>query len=159
MKNKQRVIRIAVGIPLILIGIQGLFVLRRDSMLSIQSVNLPKTEGIVVKSDIKSSIMRGGQHVKMYVPDVNYNYIVSGNNYTGSKFSFPTPRSSKIGTLYKIKEYAVGSKTIVYYNPDHPDISCLKPKAAALWQVMIFVIGYFVFIAAGIWLIFPSKKD
>lgn len=83
-------------------------------------------EGEVIRSEINS--YRNSEGKEMYSPDVAYIYQLNGKDYSGSKISDLSYSTSSEGEVRKkLAKYAKGSTVAVYYDPEDPYNSTLKP--------------------------------
>ena len=79
----------------------------------------PRTEAEIIKEKVAGH--------RAVLPEVTYRYIVKGNEYNGkSNLGIPAFGSRNKRTLtarIALKDLPVGSKVIVAYNPENPEIS------------------------------------
>ena len=93
----------------------------------------PTAEGVITASRIASSHQTStekGWHAKRYEYEVRvqYSYSVDGVSYTGNRLRIrPTEYSSEKHAQRELAEYPVGQRLRVYYNPQDPERSVLKP--------------------------------
>ena len=115
-----------------------------------------------VSGRVVSSRLRGGYfpagpalaHVEHVA--VDYQYVVQGTTYTADAVSLGFARESHERTL---KRYPVGTRVLVYYDPQKPGRAVLEP---GLWlqgrrrlEVAMF---YLVWIAFGVCCILPGIR-
>ena len=90
----------------------------------ISQKNWPTVQGRITKADVV-----GG---RIYIPEVVYTYKIEQNDYYGKtdlKVPYFGPKSSRKEVAYKsIEQYKEGSIRKVYYNPENPSESYLKPS-------------------------------
>lgn len=83
----------------------------------------PQTNGIIVRSEVAQN--RGAW------PVITYEYTINGKPFTGSsslKFPGFGGRTSRLDAAKKtIAKYPPGQKVPVYYNPQNPALSMLRP--------------------------------
>lgn len=95
----------------------------------------PKTDGEIVKSTTWIGVRR------TVWPDIQYRYQVDGNEYTGSTISLGGLLGSfgHYEWVYDlIKEYPVGVRVTVFYNPRKPKASCLRKDGWPIIYVLFF---------------------
>lgn len=88
----------------------------------------PSTNGEITKSDVFS---RKGAQIRK----VAYRYEVNGVVHTSTQ--------EVDGNAANANQYPVGSKVVVYYNPDAPEISIVEAGVAGY----LFGMGFCVFMA------------
>lgn len=86
--------------------------------------NWPTVQGRITKADVV-----GG---RIYIPEVVYTYRIEKKDYFGKtdlKVPYFGPKSSRKEVAYKsIDQYQKGSIRKVYYNPENPSESYLRPS-------------------------------
>jgi hypothetical protein len=86
----------------------------------------PQVEALITNSRIKSRYLG----VKTFhAPAVEYNYRVEGRNYTGSGIRPGGMSAMKSEARDIADRFPIGSKTLVSYDPVHPNVSYLFPGA------------------------------
>jgi hypothetical protein len=101
----------------------------------------PTTEAIIIDSKVVG--------YRAYRPDITYEYTVDGQPYQGQT-NLKTPgfgaRRSRRDTAQRIiGEYKTETRTTVYYDPDNPAISFIRPGPE--WSdYMKFAVGNILFI-------------
>ncbi|WP_051654209.1 DUF3592 domain-containing protein [Persephonella sp. KM09-Lau-8] len=84
----------------------------------------PKTEGIIIKSEIQKD--KRTIAYDYYYPHIEYKYTVNGKEYISNRI-FLTEMASDYETIKKLVEkFPEGSKVKVYYNPFNPSDAVLK---------------------------------
>lgn len=75
----------------------------------------------------------------IYSAHVRYTYWVNGRNYTSTRLSYqPTFGLAQSGAIELLAGITRGKTVKVYYDPDHPARSVLRPGAsAANWWFLI----------------------
>ena len=70
-----------------------------------------------------------------------YEYSVAGKSHKGNKISYPPPLGifSRAFPPAELEQFKAGDETCVYYNPEHPDQSVLKPGMGRAIRQFIFV--------------------
>lgn len=122
-----------------------------------QADSWPKTTAVIDKSEIAHH--RGDNSVT-YTPDIQYHYIVEGQNYEGERFWFRTSNVNDLKTLeVTMKPYTVGTEVDCFYDPENPSSSVLVPRTNLGWSVIflplifvlipVFMIGFVVLAYSG----------
>jgi hypothetical protein len=96
------------------------------------STTWPSTSGTIIASEINMTLIpHKGGYRKSHHPLVVYTYTVNDVVYTnnridhGKQFGAPPQFLSEI-----INAFPVGSKVIIYYNPEDPTIASIEPGIA-----------------------------
>lgn len=137
-------------------GIFGTFLIVQ-LMKAIQSRQWPYAWGKIQKAStryviVKSAAERVGGHKSTQV-DYTYTYEVNGQPYTSQRVTFSDKIVKTAGTLEKLlQEFGNGQQVKVYYKPDDPSFSVLKP-GPTVYNFTPFITAV-LFIGAGIWLAF-----
>ncbi len=98
---------------------------------------------------------------RMYIPVIFYKYRVNAINYTG-KSTMQVPgfgmKSSRKEVAYKtISDHQTGNSVMVFYNPDNPQDSRLKPGPT--WsEFNRFSLGIILIIAGISGIVLLTKK-
>lgn len=82
-----------------------------------------------------------------FKPEVQYQYNVMGQNFTGDKLSFGNVSYSYNIAAKKIAPYPQGTQVLVHYDPADPSKSVLETKSAG--GVVLLIVGA-VFILVAI---------
>ena len=89
---------------------------------------------MVVASGVEQT---SGRYGSQYFEDwVRYEYSVNGVSHQGSNLRFPNINfHSSPNTAYGfVKRYRPGSPVDVFYDPEDPELSVLKPGIPARWR-------------------------
>lgn len=114
----------------------------------------PSVEGVISYSDLRTSISDGD---RMYAVDLEYKYSVHGATYAGSRISALDGSSSNASGVKKdLQEYPIGKKVMVYYDPEIPSISLLKPGANLFTYFVKY--GPLLFCFIGLLMLFQAIK-
>ncbi len=114
----------------------GLVVAMVMGWLQIQEIDdsrtWPSVPGTIVASGISTSTDtnrgRPGSHATEYDVGLRYDYVVDGMPYTGNRIAIRgTSYSSPSSAQRELQRYPVGQTVNVYYNPQDPEQSVLKP--------------------------------
>ena len=104
--------------------------------------------GTVLKSSIKVNRNRNskGQTTTNYEPQVNYQYQVKDQTYSGDRLGFGSGRFGKAKADKKIALYPQGAQVIVHYDPADPSKAVLETKALGgglnlILGILLLVLG------------------
>jgi hypothetical protein len=110
--------------------------------------NWPAVEGVITKSDTRSQRSPGGSGAPTTIADVWYNYVVDGIEYHNDTISLSQYGSGSAShAVEEAHRYPVGSRVMVYYNPENPHDAVLEHKTpwifiglfAGLGAILIFI--------------------
>lgn len=132
------------GIVLQLVLLPFLFMTLRRFWLAKQSVNWPKTQGVIVKG-LDFPLSRN--------IDFLYTYEINGTSYKGMKPFFANSfKKIKYRKASELMAYYTKDKQVsVYYNPSKPKISTLEPGrmdgviGASILLLLLFLLGFISF--------------
>ncbi|MPQ45718.1 DUF3592 domain-containing protein [Marinifilum sp. N1E240] len=114
----------------------------------------PSVEGVISYSDLRRSISDGDE---MFAVDLEYNYFVKGAKHAGNRISaIDGSSSNKSGVIRDLQEYPVGKKVMVFYDPEIPSISLLKPGANLFTYFVKY--GPLLFCFIGVLMLFQVIK-
>ncbi len=93
---------------------------------SVASKDWPSVQGTITRSEVDIWKRDGNTH---YEPDIAYSYTVDDKKYSSSKITVGDPPLDNNVTKAKQvqAEYPVGKEVVVYYDPELPESSALKP--------------------------------
>jgi len=121
--------KIIIAGALISCGLWLLYSTRKLIGLGWSSSSWPKAEGKIIDSEsrsfsipgasTRSSGLFGGMEYRE--TDLIYEYVVNGREYRSSTYCFGA-WMERAG-----KAHRVGRRVSVYYDPEHPEVSVLKP--------------------------------
>jgi hypothetical protein len=102
----------------------------------------PSVPGEITRSEVETYRKDGKTQ---YLPDIAYKYNIDGKNYTSSKVTVgDPPYTSNISPARRIQsEYPVGKSVDVYYDPEVPSSSALKPGIQKNDILLAVIIGIF----------------
>jgi len=87
----------------------------------------PNTQGVIIKSELIRHVSRSsGIQSTSYIPDLEYQYTVMGQVFTGKRLSFGTKNFTYEQSQEIAAKYPVGAKVPVYYNPNKSPDSILE---------------------------------
>ena len=116
------------GIILFLFGAFLLFLFAQEWLMGFASVNWQTTQGKIISS---TAVVCRSKYslVDNYVADINYEYSVSDVLYSSSKitYSIDSPIVYCGNAEKMMKQYPVGMSVLVYYEPENPKNSVLRP--------------------------------
>ncbi|MCE9529400.1 MAG: DUF3592 domain-containing protein [Planctomycetales bacterium] len=112
------------------------------------------TQGTVTSVNIESD--NDGDGGTTYTPQVNYVYMVNGQNHQGSRINYLLVSSSHNPAQEIVNQFPVGKPVTVYYSSANPQDSVLVRGLDGMGLFMgIFLLPFNV-IGAGIWYAFFS---
>ena len=90
------------------------------------SKSWPTVPGTITRSEVDVWRRDGKTH---YQPDIGYTYSVDGKKYSSSKITVgEPPLDNNVTPAKRLQaEYPVGKEVVVYYDPELPESSALKP--------------------------------
>ena len=85
------------------------------------------------------------------LPLIIFSYLVDGRQYSCT-FEFPagTHPLPEFNQAY-LNKYPVGTKVVVYYNPQQPGVATLEPETQGDWMILAF--GIMLIIGSSIALV------
>jgi len=102
----------------------------------------PSVKGEIMKSSLVKQVMTSSTtqtNKKMYSVSVNYNYYVSGKNFSGDRVRFFQARgTSESLALRDLDKYPIGTQIDVFYKPSDPSKSVLVKGLSKGFFLMIF---------------------
>ena len=116
-----------------------------------ESLHWPNTEGVITQS------FMNWDKDRQHYADIKYSFVVAGETITGFQIS---TREFNTSSEELLKEYPVGKKVTVYYDPDDPYNCYLEPGYS--WQsYQAFVLGVIILLVAiGVAVFYKEKpKD
>ena len=115
-------------------------------LLGIMSMTWPSTEGIVLEKSLAGKQVEKGT---LYKPEIKYQYSVNNKSYNGNKIAFSIFIFGKDWATTIINKYNPNDKIQIFYNPNDPQTSCIKPGpeiwASAYTLVSLGGIFYILF--------------
>ncbi|MEW6527262.1 MAG: DUF3592 domain-containing protein [Spirochaetota bacterium] len=113
-----------------------------------ESLYWPKAEGIITQS-----FMDWDRHRRQFA-NITYTFTVNGQKIKGFQISAKEMNKSNEDLL---KEYPVGKKVIVFYDPENPENSLLEPGYS--WQsYQALILGIVILIVAIVVALFYKEK-
>ncbi|MCE9545538.1 MAG: DUF3592 domain-containing protein, partial [Planctomycetia bacterium] len=100
------------------------------------------TEMAVLSTEVTAQSHRYGT---TYIPNVRYRYRVNGADYVGTRIAFYELGGSEDHAQTTIRDYAVGTRHRVYYDPAHPADSVLRNDWTN-WLYLALLIPCLIFI-------------
>jgi hypothetical protein len=130
--------------------------------LAHQSESWTETTGRVI---ITKVVCNSGSKGTRYNPEVVYGYEVSGIVYYNDHYSYGFGSAAKYGFIggrkdvaeESLKQYEVGKSVPVFYNPENPEQSCLKPGGLDWGNGLPIFLG--AFFSGGIIYIWRLKRS
>lgn len=100
-------------------------------------------------------LTKNGSTIRVYSANIEYNYVVNGNEYSSKKIKWVDITSnSKAHHNEVVEKYFLGKKVNVFYNPKYPKISVLEPGFGS-GHIVVLV---FFFISLGSMTVLLSAK-
>jgi amino acid transporter len=92
----------------------------------IRSAGFPSTTGVVLSSEVTHS--RGSKGGTTYGVNIQYSYEVAKIRYEGNTYRYTSFSSSNSRHAYEaVRNHPAGKTVKVYYNPENPQDSLLRP--------------------------------
>lgn len=114
---------------------------------------LASAEGIIVSSSTYTS---KSKRTVYYHYNIEYEFNVNGRYYLSNEITFSGEYSThEEETQGYIREYPIGKKVIVYYDPQDPNFSVLEPDIYFNAELNMFflVIALSIFVISGSYLL------
>jgi len=120
-----------------------------------ESAGWPSVPGTIIRSEIETWHREGKSH---YQPNIVYAYEVEGKKLTSSKVTVgDLPSDSNMSAAKRIQnEFPVGSSVVVFYDPEVPASTALKPGIQKNDVLLAFITSVFPLI--GILLFFSGIR-
>lgn len=103
-----------------------------------ESPNWPQTQGTVMRAEVKQD--RKGRRYAL----VEYAYALRGEAYESSRISFMGLDDGAASAQEVVARYAPGQGVMVFFNPDAPQESVLRPGLHSYIPVLIIAVGLLV---------------
>jgi hypothetical protein len=119
-----------IGYILLVLGALFLILGLRHLSTARASRTWESTNGKVIKSSVKRSQDGADDNSPKFYPQVEYEYFVAAKRYEGSEIyagSSSDQYSTEMGAAQVSAGHPVDSPVTVYYDPQHPERSVLKP--------------------------------
>ncbi|MCD4744581.1 MAG: DUF3592 domain-containing protein [Desulfobacteraceae bacterium] len=104
----------------------------------IMSTTWPSTEGIVLEKSLAGRQVEGRT---LHKPEIKYKYWVNNNKYNGDKISFSIFTFGKDWAITIINKYNPNDKIRIFYNPQNPQLSCIKP-GPEIWATFYTLLSF-----------------
>lgn len=145
-----------IGIIFILVAFfMNKFIVSEAREMGKESINWPYTQGIVVKSEIKSHYSKNsdGKSKKMYTPSVEVKYNINGQdlltsmiNTSGTNTSYSSRNKARNTTT----KYSQGKLVNVYYDPTDFQYAILETGIPSSTNMMYYGLIVFMIVGAGL---------
>jgi hypothetical protein len=122
------------------------FMFLRDINLARSSATWPTVSGVVTNSKVVTYSRKGKTRHRF---DIAYEFVVSGQSYSGSRVRFGGVGTSKATAEDLVKRYPAGSSVTVHYFPDDPAECTLETGAAGEGYAVLIFPGMFFLIGIG----------
>mgnify|MGYP002713055034 CR=1 FL=1 len=118
----------------------GFITLQGNNELNLakHSEHWPATEGVIVKSEMDSYLVRrsrkGFTKVPLYVANITYSYKVDGELLETYSVSIGKPQvesRTKADVQLVLDKYPLGKEVQVYYDPNNPETAVLEPGVSS----------------------------
>ena len=121
----------SISLILIILLIAGVifFYTKKESDLKEDSQHWSSVEGAVSSSHVRRTFLKkNGTSETNFLFELQYNYEVQGQIYTGNRYQFYADPSfkSKADAEQLVAEYPAGKKITIYYLPDDPQQAVVK---------------------------------
>jgi hypothetical protein len=97
------------------------------------SMSWPYVLGKVLAASVRQVVVRGDADTRdttNYVPSVQYEYQVGGQNYQGNRLAFQEKGYNSHKKAFKlVADFPVGGPVSVYFDPANPQNAVLERKA------------------------------
>jgi len=124
----------------------------RNIFLAKASASWPSSQGSIIASSVESYLSgNAGSRNTAYHVNIQYRFAVGGATYTGHRVAYGATDYNDPKDAYEMaNSYRRGQKVSVYYHPENPKESLLKPGVhASAWFLPL---AGLVFLASGIFL-------
>ncbi len=125
------------GFLLFLVGAFGLFVIIQQWLIGYSSLNWQTTQGKIITSQAVACVHK--YFPNRYKAKIVYEYFANGSLYSSDNITFTT--DSVIiycGNAEKVMAiYPLGMSVLVYYDPDNPENSVLRPSGTSFMSIGI----------------------
>jgi hypothetical protein len=139
------------GIIFFLVGAFLLFFFTQQWLIGLVSLNWQTTQGKIVTSQAVACVHK--YFPNTYKAKIIYSYFVNGSSYSSDNITFTTDSALiYCGNAEKMMAiYPLGKSVLVYYDPDNPENSVLRPGGTSLMSVGIslamFIYGIKLFVS------------
>ncbi len=146
------------GLFFIIFGLILIIFAVQNSIISMESEDWLTVEGTITSSAIDSYKERDTgtgddsptTYTTYYEPEITYSYLVNGADYSSDKISFSRTRFVIQSEAQEIiDKYSTGTNVTVYYNPNNPSESVLKPGIQDSGGMICGTIGSLIFVIFG----------
>ncbi|MEK7470233.1 MAG: DUF3592 domain-containing protein [Planctomycetota bacterium] len=118
------------------------------SVPCIRASRWPTTPGKILESSIQTSSSKKGNSTRACI--VKYEFETGGKRFTGDKLEPIVVYTSGSGPYEDLKRYSPGAACDVYYNPEDPVESCLRPEMGVLQWVFSGIGALMLALALGL---------
>ncbi|RMG15009.1 MAG: DUF3592 domain-containing protein [Deltaproteobacteria bacterium] len=142
---------------LVAVGLVGLVLMVRQGAELYRGLAArawPQAEGVVLESGVRRHGSAGTRGGTTYEPWVRYRYTAGGRSWTGTRIWRVGQGSTLAWARGVAAEYPAGRRVRVYYDPEDPSASLLRPGLGGGALVGFFTGLVFFLLAAGfLWLL------
>ena len=126
------------------------------------SESWPSVDGTMVRSEVGgryTASEKGKSGHTTYLPTVEYTYVVEGKDYAGRRYELIERGEGDRATIErKLRDYPVGATVKVFYDPDEPAESLLKPGRPDAMGIP-FVLGFIAIAVGGVVMLAFGPKE
>jgi len=123
--------------------------------LDLETASWPKTEAVIEKSEVVHSIHHSTHSGSstMYRPEIVFRYRVGGQSYTSDRIYRHAAGSVSVWSWARetVRQYPVGRRVQVAYNPDDPAEVVLKPGQFGLMWIPTLIGAAVIGLALILW--------
>ena len=150
-KSQHRVIETIVGVVVLFVAVAAVAIAGNYYIKSRNSRNWPQAEGVITTSDTRIQRSPGSSGAPTTIADVRYSYVVDGIDYHNDTISLAQYGSgSARHAVQEAHRYPVGSRVMVFYDPENPHDSVLEHKTPWIFIGIFGGLGIIlVFIGIG----------
>jgi hypothetical protein len=105
--------------------------------------------GRVISSEVK--VGKANRKRKVYSPNISYSYEVDGKVFHGNRYRYGQMASNDNSAARTVAEFPAGAAVTVYYRPDDPTDSLLRPGATGTDLFVLLFMLPFNLVMLGIW--------
>ena len=148
-RKQDRIIESIVGVVVLLVAIGAIGCACYFFLKSQRSRDWPSVEGMITKSSTRIQREPGTSGTPTTIADVWYTFVIDGVAYQNNTISLAQYGSSSASHAVKeAHRYPVGSKVMVYYNPENFHDAILEHKTPWIFIGIFAGLGSILFYIA-----------
>jgi hypothetical protein len=145
---QDQVIEKIVGVVVLFVAFGAIAVAGYFFLKSQRTRDWPSVEGVITKSSTRIQREPGTSGTPTTIADVWYTFVIDGVEFRNDTISLSQYGSSSASHAVKeARRYPVGSRVMIYYNPENPFDSVLEHKTpwvfiglfAGLGSILIYI--------------------